>query len=309
MPWIPGYISSPSFDPSVISSGSVSSGDLGIAVVFSGNIASGQIGSPHIASGGVLSGNIGSGQIGGRHYASGSVKGLLGGDFTVASGTFGPNDLASGVILSGHVASGQLGQFHYSSGSVKGLLGGGFSIASGTFGSTDLGSGVILSGHVSSGQIGGSAVASGSITSGMLASGVISLMSIIDVFTANEAISGFRAVAVTSGGRMMLANAASGLRLPAIGVVAGNVAATADGVVTRFGRLTTTSGLDVLWSGMAGKPLYAGSGGAICTLSGLLSGMGYNRLGIAVSGGILVMPSMEVTSGGITNSILGSDLF
>ena len=62
-------------------SGSITSGNLGVNVVFSGNIASGQIGSFHLASGvgggggggSLTSGQIQSGNIGDNAVTSGNI--------------------------------------------------------------------------------------------------------------------------------------------------------------------------------------------------------------------------------------------
>ena len=123
-------------------------------------------------------------------------------------------------------------------------------------------------------------------------------------------ISGVKAVASASGGAtIVLANAASGLRLPAIGVVTSNFVSGATAQVFFVGAMTVPSALDATWSGMANKPLWVGSGGMVTILSGLLSGMGYQKVGVAFSGGIMIMPSPTVLSGGYTTSVLAADLF
>ena len=180
-----GYLEpySRSFDATLFTSGMVTSGDLGEAVVFSGNIASGQIGTDHIAdgtiinvdiaSGAVLSGNIASGQIGRFHIASGRLEGFELGSGSIvsgriASGQVGFRHLADSSVQSGSLASGQVFTFHIASG---GLLSGSF--GSGQIGQDHLGSGAIVSGALASGQIGSFHIASGGVLSGNIASGQI----------------------------------------------------------------------------------------------------------------------------------------
>ena len=64
-----------------------------------------------------------------------------------------------------------------------------------------------------------------------------------------------------------------------------------------FGVIMATSGLDYTWSGFAGRPLYVGSNGLIVTLSGV-STANYQRLGVALSGGVLINPEIAVTVSG-----------
>jgi hypothetical protein len=106
-------------------------------------------------------------------------------------------------------------------------------------------------------------------------------------------------VCMLSGNVVGLAMAGSGLRMPAIGIVPANTAQSAVAKVYALGEHRVTSGLDALWSGMAGKTLFAGSGGAICTFSGLLSGMSYQRIAVATSGGLYLGVSFNVTSGAV----------
>ena len=260
-----------------IASGTIGTFDLGLQAILSGNIGSGQIGTFHISSGAILSGKISSGQIGQFHHASGSVT----------SGHVGDNS-----IVSGSIASGTIGTFHFSSG---GVLSG--NIASGQIGPFHLGSGSILSGHLASGQV----------SRFSLASGLYQYM----LMTAADDISGFKAVCVTTANTVGLANAASGLRLPAVGIVASNVlaGATVQVIIGGANVLMATAGLDATWSGFAGRMLYAGSGGMVVTQSGLLSGMAWQRLGVAISGGISLNVSPDITSGGVTVPVLGADRF
>lgn len=103
--------------PTPLGAGSVVSGDLGAATVFSGNIASGQLGWPLIGNGGIVSGNIGSGQVFTLHIASG---GLLSG--TISSGSLSSFNIASGGFGSGAIGSGQISLNHLSSGAAIGQL-------------------------------------------------------------------------------------------------------------------------------------------------------------------------------------------
>ena len=200
MPFL-GYFY-PSFNTADIVSGSVASGDLGDAVVVSGNIASGQIGFGHLANTSVQSGTVASGTIGRFHHSSGAINsghiasGAIlgqagGGAFTIASGSigsfdisigavygaspaYGGSNIASGSIGSNDFSSGSINSGHISSGAVLGQAGGGaFNIASGTVGSFDIGSGAIVSGRIASGQIGTFHIASGGLLSGGFGSGQI----------------------------------------------------------------------------------------------------------------------------------------
>ena len=103
-----GYIN-PSIHPA-LDGGSVTSGDLGDAVVFSGNIASGQVGWPHLSLSAVQSGQIGSGAVTGQ---------AGGGFFVVASGTLGTNNYGSGSVVSGIIASGQIGFRHVANAAIQ----------------------------------------------------------------------------------------------------------------------------------------------------------------------------------------------
>jgi hypothetical protein len=202
-----------------------------------------------------------------------------GGPFNIASGTIGKNDLSSGIITSGNLIG---------SGAILGSLGGGtFHIASGTVGPNDLGSGIFQ----------------------------------FFLAQAGELISGFQAVCVTSGNNssglcIVNANAGSGLRLPAVGVVTGNFASGAANIQVIYGGVVTPSSgmLAANASGFAGRNLYAGSGGQIVTQSGLTSGMGWQRMGVVIGYGFSglameVRPEWQVTSGPLGNGILGAGLF
>jgi hypothetical protein len=265
-----------------VASGQFAGFELGSGAVVSGRVASGQIGFGHLANASVQSGTVASGIVFGMHLfspaalsghiGSGAVVGQAGGGFfNIASGTITTNDLASGAVNSGQIASGQITNFK-------------------------MASGAILSGH-----IGNQAVVSGSVASGTLVSFV---RQVVEEYNTEEAISGLKAVFLSSGGFVGLANAASGLRLPALGVVPANYVSGDVAVVVSYGKITTPmcSG----WSGFVGKHLYCGSGGQIVGKSGLLSGMAWQKLGVAFSGGIYVNIDLTILSGGYTVGIGGN---
>ncbi len=269
-----------------ILSGGITSGDLANVVVNSGNISSGQVGWPHLSSGAVRSGHVANEAVNSGNIGSGCI-----GSVHIQDGTIITVDVGSGAIQSGQISSGVIGRFH---------------VASGQFAGFELGSGAIVSGRVASGQIGFGHLANASVQSGTVASGVLVSFArqIVEEFNTEEAISGLKAVFLSSGGFIGLANAASGLRLPAVGVVPANyVSGDLAGIVT-MGKITTPmcSG----WSGFVGKHLYCGSGGQIVGKSGLLSGMAWQKIGVAFSGGIYVNIDLTILSGGYTVGIGGN---
>lgn len=246
----------------------------------SGNIQSGMLGADAV----VFSGNIGSGQIITWH---------------VASGTFTGFELGSGAIVSGRIASGQVGNFHIASGQVQGLAGAGVpNLASGTVNRHNLGSGAVNSGHVASGQLDRNHFASGSV---------------IDYVACEAAISGIIAVVWGSGGCFVVpAERASGLRLPAIGVVAGNFVSGDIVPVVRAG-LAHIAASGAIASGARGL-LYVGSGGLIVNQSGFMGGAssGQGAQPIAENSGSLVQRIGMAVSGGIDvrlDTFLSSGLF
>lgn len=183
--------------PPALTSGIVTSGNLGDASVLSGTIGSGQISSGKLCSGFIAAleqnASLNSGQVGSGFIASGSVDGFFGPSRRIQSGTIGVSDLGSGAVVagtvgsgaiqSGNVASGSIGGNHIASGAIQsgdiasgavvGAAGAGRSIASGTVGPNDLGSGAVTSGAIASGQIGANHLASGAVTSGAIASGQV----------------------------------------------------------------------------------------------------------------------------------------
>jgi hypothetical protein len=289
--------------------GTIASG-LVSGLMLSGSIGSGVIGAVHLANASVLSGEIGSGSVGRYHLASGAVNsGHLGsgsvagsygsGAWNVASGTIGRFELGSLLIRSGHVASG----------AIQGSLGSGeWNLASGTIGRFELGNAAVHSGNVGSGQIDNEHLANASVVSGSVGSGVLGEVHHSSGTSLNsflmptvERISGSRAVCVTSGNVLAIAQAGSGLRLPAVGVVVGNYESGDVAECRLEGAVRPHSSGIAEISGMAGKLSYVGSGGIIVTASGLQSGAGYQRLGVIFSGGLFLRPDGVVTSGALSS--------
>jgi len=230
----------------------------------------------------VNSGHIPSGEIGPSHFAR---QTLISGNFS--SGLFILSDLLGDPIRSGNIGDRQIGQIHFSSN---------FIVTSSMFGS-------------------------GSIDPAVDFAQTAELNTnfpLSDSFVFQEQCSGIKAVCITSGGRISRAQRASGLRLPAIGVTSGNVNSGSTGRVFYLGGVgrTTTlaqnSGLNNGISGFQGLPLYVGSGGNIINLSGMLgtssgaaflSGNMQQQIGIAISGGIFVMPSPRITRSGFRGTL------
>jgi hypothetical protein len=103
------------------------------------------------------------------------------------------------------------------------------------------------------------------------------------------------------------------MRLPAIGVTSGTVTSGSIGrvyyygYVGRVGSFAANSGLYNGISGFQGQPLYVGSGGNIVNQSGMrgassgapfISGNMQQQIGIAMSGGLFVMPSPRIVRSG-----------
>lgn len=220
-------------------------------------------------------------------------------------GTF-PDTSISGSVSSGDIAPLSVVSGTMGSGAAWGRLGPSFVIASGTIGSLDLGSGIITnlylgsgavqSGAYASGSISQFKIASGSIFSGLIASGATQLF---DALQTVEAVNAMQAICITSGNRLAQAMAGSGLRMPAIGIVTVSGASGDTLVYNSDGRYMHPGG-GANWSGQAGKLLYVGSGGEIVAQGLLVSGQSWQRFGVAVSGGIIVQPSLTITSGGLS---------
>jgi hypothetical protein len=297
---VSGRVASGSLGQFVLSSGAVNSGQVGNAAVVSGSIASGAVGTVHVSSGGLGSGAIGSGQI-----------------FTL--------HVASGGLLSGAIGSGQIGQFHVSSGAITsgtlGVTGGapdGTKVLRDDFTWTTLASGfvpsytsgAVLSGTIASGQIGTFHFTSGAIIT-------YARNAISDDFIAEEAISGLVAVAIGSGGvGLVRAQPGSGLRMPAVGISVLNVVSGATAQFIANGKLLVSASGAIAGSGFNGLNAlaYVGSGGLLLTKSGYVTGASSGggpgvagtsgrvtqRVGVWISGGILVKVDNYMTSGLIT---------
>lgn len=251
------------------------------------------------------------------------------GYFTAGNQPFDPAAIQSGAVASGDIGTGVILSGNVGSGAIIGAAGGGFrNVASGTLTTNDIGSGAIVSGHVASGQVGFRHLANGAVQSGSIASGTLDRLhqnsgTVIDYIACGQAISGVIAVAWGSGGCFIVpAERRSGLRLPAIGIVAGNFVSGDITPVVRRGIVgAATSG--IIASGQPGKFLYVGSGGLLVNLSGFMggasSGTGPNpvlntgeisgslvqRIGVSVSGGIDVFLDPFIASG-LFSGLLGT---
>ena len=254
-------------------SGAVSHFQIGSGAVLSGNIGSGQIASGHLASGLlsiidnsiILSGRIGSGAVNGF-----GQSGLPSAGRMVASGSIGGFDIANVAIASGHLEVNQISRRHLFAGDAAPGFG-----ATTAWG-TAIGPNNLFAGQ---GQMSGGAVALSTNASGFL-------------------------VAV-------LAERQSGLRLPAIGVLVSGAVSGGNCLVITHGFVPDSF---MIASGYVGQLLYVGSGGHIVTQSGdtglasgplQISGSVIQRIGVRVSGGMLVMPDMAITSG-ITTTAQGN---
>lgn len=192
----------------------------------------------------------------------------------VASGIVSSGEIGNAAVTSGSYASGSIGTFHISSGG-------------------------ILSGNIASGQLGQFHHGSGAINSGQVGSGLVVTYSrnvMDDTLTTAETVSGGFPVAIESGGRLVNAQAGSGLRMPAVGVAANNGLSGASVNYVTFGRLQLTSGMDSLFSGQVGRPLWIAAAGGLTATKPVATALA-QRMGIAVSGGLMVNPDMLTQSG------------
>ena len=286
-------------------------------IVISGKLtttAANKVNSTNFAANSILSGNIN----------SNSIFSVIGG-YTPFTRWFSATRRAA--VNSGHIPSGEIGPSHFARGT---LLSGNFS--SGLFILVDLLGDQIRSGNIGDRQINSGHFSSNFlVTSSMVGSGSIdpavdfaqtaglnTNFPLFDSFVFQEQCSGIKAVCITSGGRISRAQRASGLRLPAIGVTSGTVNSGSIGKVFYFGEvrksatLAVNSGINNGISGFQGLPLYVGSGGNIVNLSGMLgtssgppflSGNMQQQIGIAISGGIFVMPSPRITRSGFLGTL------
>ena len=282
-------------------------------VVTSGKLtttAANKIITVNFADNSVLSGNINSNSIfsviGG--YTPFSIRSVRSG--AIPTGEIGPSHFARETLRSGNFSSGLF--------RLQDLLGD--PIRSGNIGDRQ-----INSGHFSSNFIvTSSMVGSGSLdpsTNFAQTAGLNTNQPFFDYFRAGELISGgIRAVCIASGSLIRRAECGSGLRLPAIGVVYSGILSGQTGIIYTFGNvrvpgltLAQSSGLNNGISGFQGQPLYVGSGGRIVNQSGFwvggvqqppfLSGNMQQQIGIAISGGIFVMPSPRITRSGFQGTL------
>jgi hypothetical protein len=264
-------------------SGGVASGEIADAAVTSGTISSGEVGWPHLASGAVRSGHIGDAAVVSGSYASGSI----------ASG-----HLASGLLSNITIGSGGIGSGLIASGAVDGFFGPSRRIQSGSVGVFDFGSGAVVAGAVGSGAIVSGNIASGQIGSAHLASGlaIANARAIVDgvSFIAAETISGdtARAVVPNLSGELVIAMAAVSGRMPSIGFSTTNVLSGQAVTVWTIGAIQTT-----LLSGLvAPKPIFVEASGALTTVAPAASGNVQQRLGVALNGsGGFFLPSLSTT--------------
>lgn len=166
----------------------------------------------------------------------------------------------------------------------------------------------ITSGNIASGQIGQFHLSSGAINSGHISSGVLTTYSMncmYEDFITAEIVSGTRAVCMTSGNAVAVAMGASGLRMPAIGVNENNALSGTIIRVIMMGKLNVPAGQQSLWSGQAGRMVYASTSGFQITATRPAVGTITQRIGIAMSGGILVDHDLAVSSGSAAANLSG----
>jgi len=235
----------------------------------------------------VRSGAIPAGEIGQSHFARETLRS---GNFL--SGLLRLPDLLGDQIRSGNIGTRELGQIHFA--------------APPAF--------LVTSSMIGSGSLDPS-------TNFAQTAGLNTNQPFFDYFRAGELISGgIRAVCIASGSLIRRAECGSGLRLPAIGVVYSGILSGQTGIIYTFGNvrvpgltLVQSSGLNNGISGFQGQPLYVGSGGRIVNQSGFwvggvqqppfLSGNMQQQIGIAISGGIFVMPSPRITRSGFQGTL------
>lgn len=321
------------FGSGAIQSGEVASGQLGFghfanASVQSGTIASGQVAGWHLASGvlNAISGTVNiSGALISNKYVMGfdlSLNPVVGNQSVIMTWwgmQLRGNQQSAVDVVSGAVEA-------YGSGNVfsvgipiqksSGAVGLAIISASGQVGDMTAWYG---SGGASGGLLGTvfAAVNASGTFRGSLASGMVSTYSrndYEDSFVANEAISGLVAVALDSGGiNVVRAQPGSGLRMPAIGVSVTNVVSGAICPFISFGKILISASGAIAGSGFAGvqRMAYVGSGGLLLTLSGYVAGASsgggpavagtsgriVQRVGVFISGGVLIDVDQAMTSG------------
>lgn len=261
-----------------------------------------------------LSINIASGIIWG--YNLSATAGTSGQVLTWNSGGVGGLDwadpgagfsLTSGIITSGYVGDG----------SIRGGDGG-HSIISGSIGGGDLGSGAIVGPwHMGSGALSIPQNVNATNTNASFSGRFLTHFSgsfawtvptvggglvIADNYIAGEPISGLQPVCLASGilsgvfGELpvvVAAQGASGLRMPAIGVLDQDAGA-GSGLAARvayLGKVYVNSGTMLLISGQQGKAAYVSQSGSFLTV--VRPGAGtIQPVGVVISGGLLVNPNI-----------------
>lgn len=243
---------------SVVTQIGVFTGLSGQAVINVVPVASGSIGAFRLGVNAVRSGNVGSGQLAG-FGKSGLAEARM-----IASGTIGGFDLADNSVNSGQLGAAQIGHQHFFGGVIGVNPGFDAALAYGV----GFGNGAIITGQ---GQMSGGAVAFSTNLSGKLT--------------------------------VVPAERQSGLRLPCIGVMASGAASGDFALIVTQGFVQQNH---FIASGFTGQPLYVGSGGFIVTQSGIgglfsgplqISGSVIQRVGVCISGGMLVQIDPAVTSG------------
>jgi hypothetical protein len=96
-----------------LTSGSVTSGNVGNNAINSGNVSSGSIGVNHLISGLITTLTLGSGQVTSGSIASGQIS-----QFKLSSGTVNSGHIGNNAVVSGSIASGSIGTNHCSSGTL-----------------------------------------------------------------------------------------------------------------------------------------------------------------------------------------------
>lgn len=298
-----GSIASGSIGQFEIASGAVTSGRIGNAAVVSGSIGSGQVSHFHISSGAITSGQIGSGTVLGQ-------AGL--GAFTIASGSIGQFDIGSGQVNSGHIAPTSITSGKIASGAItgfgkSGVVTGTRQIASGSVGGFDMADNAVNSGQLGAEQIGHQHFFRGTVNPGFdatLAYGV-GFGNAVILTGQGQMSGGAIAFSTNLSGKLTVvpAERQSGLRLPCVGVMASGAPSGEFALVITQGFVPQNH---FIASGFTGQPLYVGSGGFIVTQSGIggvfsgplqISGSAVQRIGVCISGGMLVQIDMKVTSG------------
>jgi hypothetical protein len=239
----------------------------GAAILNVAAINSGDIGVFRLNSGAVISGNIGSGQI------AGFGKSGLANARMVASGSIGGFDMADLSVNSGVIGVQAIARQHLFAGGVSPGFDAALAWGAG------VGPNNLFAGQ---GQMSGGAVA----------------------FSSNA--SGFLTVVPAERG--------SGLRLPCIGVMASGAVSGGSCMVVTQGFVPAAH---FIASGFINQTLYVGSGGFIVTQSGGLGGVfsgagpgqaassggGVQRIGVCVSGGMLVQIDLAITSGLVSTPV------